>query len=76
MAALQTSDKCSHTHMYAALSRSACGGHKLPYFPIRNRGKKKLKILLIRASTVSAHLRPDPRRQVAADVIVMAYGKR
>jgi len=24
MAALQTSDKCSHTHMYAALSRSAC----------------------------------------------------
>jgi hypothetical protein len=24
MAAFQASDKCSHTHMYAALSRSAC----------------------------------------------------
>jgi hypothetical protein len=35
-----------------------------------------LKMLLKKASTVIAHLGSDPRRQVAADVIVMAYGKR
>jgi hypothetical protein len=35
-----------------------------------------LKILLKKASTVSAHLGSDTRRQVAADVIVTAYGKR
>jgi hypothetical protein len=35
-----------------------------------------LKILLKKTSTVRAHLGSDPRRQVAADVIVMSYGKR
>jgi hypothetical protein len=34
------------------------------------------KTFLKRVLTIGAHLGANPRRQVVADVIVMAYGKR
>jgi hypothetical protein len=50
------------------------------YLPQKNHKTFHTKILgqktfLKRVLTIGAHLGPNPRRQVAADVIVMANGK-